>query len=258
MKSDVVRQWTNVVAFLVMLVVNILSNALPFNGLTAPMISDRFDIYFVPAGYAFSIWGLIYLGLTAFVIYQALPSQRDNPRLRRIGYWFVVSCTANIAWLFLWHYAQFPLSVLVMASLLVSLIVIYQRLGTGRTSTSTPEHWFVRLPFSLYMGWISVATIANATELLDFLNWNGWGIAPQTWAVIMLAIGVGLALVMSLTRGDAAYLLVLAWAFAAIGVKQADTPLVATSAWLAAGAAGVLALVGALLARRRLASEPAA
>lgn len=252
MKSDMIRQWTNVVAFVGMLVVNYLSNALPFNDLTATMISDQFDIFFVPAGYAFSIWGLIYLGLLAFVIYQALPAQRENPRLRNIGYWFAVSCAANIAWLFLWHYEQLPWSLLLMVTLLASLIVIYLRLGTGRTKATPSESWFIRLPFSLYMGWISVATIANATQLLDFLGWDGWGIEPAIWAIIMLAVGVGLALAMSLTRGDVAYLLVLAWAFAAIGVKQATTPLVSVSAYVAAAAAGILALVGGLLARRRL------
>jgi benzodiazapine receptor len=251
MNRDMVRQWANVVAFLAMLVVNFLSTALPLNGLTPQMISDQFEIFFVPAGYAFSIWGLIYLGLTAFVIYQALPSQRENPRLRKIGYWFAVSCVANIAWLFLWHYGQFPLSLVVMATLLVSLIVIYLRLSTGRTAVSTAERWAVHVPFSVYLGWISVATIANATEVLDILSWGGWGIAPEIWAVIMLVIGTGLALAMSLLRGDAAYILVLVWAFAAIGVKQSATPLVANAAWVAAAAAGILAILGPILTRRR-------
>jgi benzodiazapine receptor len=107
------------------------------------------------------------------------------------------------------------------------------------------------VPFSVYLGWISVATIANVTDVLDFVNWGGWGIQPQVWAVILLAIGVGLALAMSLMRGDAAYLLVLVWAFAAIGVKQAATPLVATSAWVASAGTAILALLGVVLARRR-------
>jgi benzodiazapine receptor len=252
MKSDVVRQWMNVIAYLATLVTNFLANALPFNDLSTGEISDQFDVFFVPAGYAFSIWGLIYLGLGAFTVYQALPAQRENPRLRKVGYWFVVSCAANIAWLFFWHYELFPWSLVAMITILASLIVIYLRLGTGRSRTTAAERWFLRVPFSIYLGWISVATIANVSDVLYALDWNGWGIQPDVWAVILLAIGVGLALAMSFSRGDAAYLLVFTWAFAAIGVKHAENTLVATAAWIASGAALGLALVGALLTRRRL------
>jgi hypothetical protein len=98
---DTVRQAVNVVALIALLVVSYLANALPINRLTQAEIADRFDILFIPAGYAFSIWGVIYLGLIAFTLYQALPSQRENPRLRRIGLWFAASCVANVAWLFI-------------------------------------------------------------------------------------------------------------------------------------------------------------
>jgi benzodiazapine receptor len=251
MNKDIVRQWTNVVAYVATLVVNVLANALPLNDLPTGVISDRFEVFFVPAGYAFSIWGLIYLGLGAFTVYQALPSQRENPVLRKIGYWFAISSAANIAWLFLWHYEQFPLTLLAMLSILISLIVIYQRAAIGRTPTSSIERWLVRVPFSVYMGWISVATIANVTDVLDYVSWSGWGIEPQIWAVIMLAIGTALALAMSLLRGDTAYILVFTWAFAAIAIKQAGTPLVANSAWAAAAAAAILAILGPFLTRGR-------
>jgi len=251
MNKDVVRQWANVIAYVATLVVNFLANALPLNDLPTDVISARFEVFFVPAGYAFSIWGLIYLGLGAFTVYQALPAQRENPALRKIGYWYVISSAANIAWLFLWHYEQFPWTLLAMVTILISLIVIYQRLGTGRTSVSGMERWLVRIPFSVYMGWISVATIANVTDVLDYVGWSGWGIQPQVWAVIMLVIGTGLALVMSLLRGDSAYILVFAWAFAAIAVKQTAAPLVANTAWVTAAVALILAIIGPFLARRR-------
>ena len=106
MNKDVVRQWLNVLAVLATLVVNGLANALPLNGQNTGAISDRFHVYFVPAGYVFAIWGIIYLGLIGFAIYQVLPAQRENPRLRRSGYSFALSCAANIIWLFLWHYNQ--------------------------------------------------------------------------------------------------------------------------------------------------------
>ena len=118
MNRNTLRQAVNVVAVIATLIVNGLASALPLNGLTTGEISDRFQVYFVPAGYVFSIWGVIYLGLILFAIYQALPAQRDNPRLARVGYLFVLSCVANTAWLFLWHYEQFAWTILAMLTLL--------------------------------------------------------------------------------------------------------------------------------------------
>jgi benzodiazapine receptor len=250
MNRNVVRQVVDVLAVIATIGVNALANVLPLNGLTTGEISDRFKVYFVPAGYVFSIWGLIYLGLILFAVYQALPSQRSNPRLERVGYLFALSCLANIVWLFLWHYEQFPLTLIAMFSLLGLLIAIYLRLGIGRGAISKGELWCVRAPFSVYLGWVSVASIANVSATLDYLKWNGWGIAPQVWAVIMLIVGVGLALAMSLSRGDAAYVLVLIWAYAGIAVKQNGAPLVATAAWVTAAVLVLLLIVSAVRGRR--------
>ena len=251
MNKMTARQLANVLAVAATLVVNILANALPLNGLNTGEISDRFKVYFVPAGYVFSIWGLIYLGLVAFAIYQALPRQRDNLRLARVGYLFVLACAANIAWLFLWHYEQFPLTLLAMAALLVFLIMIYLRLGIGRVGVVAPERWCVQIPFSVYLSWITVATIANVTSLLDYLRWDGWGIAPEVWAVIMLLVAAGVAAAVGWTRGDAAYMLVIVWAFAGIAAKQQSTPVVATTAWAASGLVVVMILVGWARARSK-------
>jgi hypothetical protein len=251
MRKDTQRQVFNLLALIATIAVNGLANALPLNGQTTGEISDRFQVYFVPAGYVFSIWGLIYLGLVAFAVYQALPAQRDNPRLRRIGYLFVLSCLANIAWLFLWHYGLFSLTLAAMLALLLLLIAIYLRLGIGRAGVSVAEKWLVRVPFSIYLGWITVATIANATSLLDYLNWSGWGISPEAWTVIMLLAAVGIASTVSLTRGDVAYMLVIIWAFAGIAVKQAQAPVVATAAWAATAAVALMLIVGVFITKRR-------
>ena len=251
MKKDILRQVVNVLAVLVTIAINGLANTLPLNGLNTGEISDRFKVYFVPAGYVFSIWGLIYLALIGFAIYQALPAQRENPHLRRIGYLFALSCVANVVWLFLWHYEVFPLTIVAMLALLALLIAIYLRLGIGRTRVSAAVTWLVHVPFSIYLGWITVATIANATSLLDYLNWSGWGISPEAWAVIMLVVGAGVASVVSLTRGDIAYMLVIVWAFAGIAVKHTATPLVASAAWAMTAVVAVMLVVGALLSRRR-------
>lgn len=225
--------WTNILAAAVALLVNILANALPLNGQNTGVISDQFKVFFVPAGYVFAIWGVIYIGWIAFVIFQALPSQRDNPRLLRIGWLFVLSCAANALWLFAWHYGYFPLTVVLMVSLLLTLLAIYVRLNINRTQVSALEKWTVDIPFSIYLGWISVATVANITDLLYYWKWDGWGLAPELWAVIMLVVTLGIALMMALTRADVAYLLVLVWSFAGIAVKQSAAPLVATAAWVA-------------------------
>jgi hypothetical protein len=253
MNKDLLRQIINVLAVIVTITINILANALPINGQNTGDISDMFQVFFVPAGYVFSIWGLIYIGLLAFAVYQALPAQRENPRLRKIGYWFALSCLANSVWIFMWHYNLFPLSLLVMLVLLAALLVIYLRLDIGRTRVSTVERWCVNIPFSVYLGWITVATVANVTDVLYDLGWNGFGIAPETWAVIMLIIAAGLGVAMAVTRRDVAYLLVLVWAFAGIGVKQAAVPLVATTAWIVT-ALMIFMIFYAVIARKGQAS----
>ncbi|MGW8224482.1 MAG: tryptophan-rich sensory protein [Anaerolineales bacterium] len=235
MTRDTVRQVLVLIAAFTTIIFNILANTLPLNGLNTGDISDRFKIFFVPAGYVFSIWGLIYLGIIAYAIYQVLPAQRENPRLRSIGYLFILSCVANIIWLFLWHYEIFEFTLVAMLVLLLSLIAIYLRLGIGKTKVTRGELWAVQIPFSIYLGWITVATIANATQLLYYLDWNGWGISPEIWTVIMLAAGVVISALISLTRADIAYSLVLVWAYIGIAVKHSDTSLVATSALVGAG-----------------------
>ena len=246
MNRSIVWRWLVLLATLVTITMNILANALPFNGLNTGEISDSFDIYFVPAGYVFSIWLLIYLGLLSYSIYQLLPAQRENNALTRITGLYLLSCLFNVAWLICWHYELFPLTIVLMLGLLLSLIGVYLRLNAGKKPVSAGMRWFVQLPFSIYLGWVSVATIANASQLLYYLGWQGGGISPQVWAVIMLGVAVVLAALMALLRTDAGYLLVLVWAFAGIGVAQADTQLVASSAWIAAVIAGGLAIYSAV------------
>jgi len=241
----------NLLTFVLMVVLNGLANALPINGQATGEISDRFAVYFVPAGYVFSIWGLIYLGLLAFAIYQLLPAQRNNARLGRIGYWFAISSLANSAWILLWHYEFFPLTLAVMLVLLVSLIAIYLRLNIGRAPVPSVGKWFVDVPFSIYLGWITVATVANATALLEYWKWSGWGIGPAAWAVIMLVIAAALGAAMSFARGDVAYVLVLMWAFVGIAVKHWATPPVAWTALLMVLLLVLTLVVGLPRVRRR-------
>ena len=247
--KDTLRQTANIVTVLIALTVNILASALPLNGQNTGEISDRFQVYFVPAGYVFAIWFFIFVGWLVFAMYQFLPSQKENPRLRRLGYLFAISNIANAAWLFAWHYNFFGVSVLIMLSLLGLLIASYLRLDVNRVSVSRAERWSVDIPFSVYLGWITVATVANITSWLYSIEWNGLGIPAPTWAVIMIFVAAVVGLAMALTRRDAAYLLVLVWSFIGIAVKQTPAPAVVNTAWVAA--ALMLALTIYSLFRRK-------
>jgi len=248
MPKDTLRQIANVVSVIVALTVNILASTLPLNGQNTGEISDRFQVYFVPAGYVFAIWGVIYIGWIAFAIYQFLPAQKESPRLRRLGYLFALSGIFNAGWLVCWHYNLFGLSVLVMFTLLGLIIASYLALNVRRTPVSVAEKWTVDIPFSVYLGWVSVATIANVTSWLYSINWTGFGFAPQVWAVVMLIVASIVGLLMTLTRSDSGFLLVFVWSFAGIALKQAEAPLVANSAWVAT----VLALALAVFCESKL------
>jgi len=250
MSKDTLRQIANTFSVVLALTVNILASTLPLNGQNTGEISDRFQVYFVPAGYVFAIWGIIYIGWIAFVVYQFLPTQKENPRLQNLGYLFALSGVFNAAWLFCWHYNQFGLSVIVMLALLATLIGSYLKLDVGRASASAAERWCVDIPFSVYLGWITVATVANVTSYLYSINWSGFGIPAQAWAAIMIAVASLLGLLMALTRRDSGYLFVLAWSFVGIALKQAEFALVATSAWLAVVLALGLAAYSIIQRRR--------
>lgn len=188
MKKRNFAVWLGILSFITTLVVNYLATNLPLNNLSTAEISDSFNIFFVPAGYVFSIWGLIYLGLIAYVVFQALPDQREDALLMKIDGWFILVNFTNAIWLFSWHYQQFVLSVIIMLVILISLIQIFLKLEIGREKSSSGAwKWAVEIPFGLYLGWISVATIANVSQLLYYINWDGFGIAPEFWFVIMLA-----------------------------------------------------------------------
>lgn len=242
MSKDTLRQFANLLSVILALTINVIASVLPLNGQNTGEISDRFQVYFVPAGYVFAIWGIIYIGWIAFTIFQFRPSQKESPRLRRLGYLFALSGIFNSTWLFTWHYNIFGLGVLVMLSLLGLLIASYLRLDANRSSASRAEWWSVDLPFSVYLGWITVATVANVTDWLYLIGWNGFGIAAPTWAVIMIAVASVLGLLMALTRRDAGYLFVLVWSFVGIALKQVAAPNVVIAAWIGAGFMLVLAV----------------
>jgi len=228
--QDRPRQFITVFAILGSFVVNALSNIRPINGENIGQISNTqfANVLITPANYAFAIWGLIYLGLIGFGVYQFLPVQKQHPNLKSISYLLVVACIAQAVWVYLFLSRLFALSILAMVTILACLIVINLLLGHDR-SPSPQDRWLLRTPFSVYLGWISVATIVNVALALYNFGWQGGGIAPEVWTAFMLVIATGLGIAF-LLRGDIAAPLVFVWAFLAIAVKQALIPLIALSA----------------------------
>jgi hypothetical protein len=220
----------NVIAFLLMITANILANALPLGGQTTGEVSARYPSPFTPAGFTFSIWGLIYLALAGFVVFQALPGQRENWRIMRISRLFQVNCAANALWIFAWHYNYLMLSLLLMAVILLSLIAIYRALGSADSWEPVRERWILRAPVSLYTGWISVATIANISAVQTAMQWDYALVGATPWTLLKLAFAGALAAVVLLRRGDIIYALVFAWAAFGISMKQVQAPAVAGAA----------------------------
>ena len=233
MKSISFRQVITILATVLTLTINALASLLPLNGQDTGEIADRFDILFVPEGYVFSIWAVIYTGLILFTIYQALPSQKENLLLKKIAPYYWLSSFANSVWIFLWHYEIFSLTWIVMMIILGSLVFIYLLISQARVKMSLKQKTFISLPFSIYLGWISVATVANITQVLFYYDWSGWGISDQIWTVIMLGVASILGVLMILREKNIAYPLVFIWAFIGIAVKNTGISLIVTSAWAA-------------------------
>ena len=218
--NTIFLRFGNIVAFIVTLVVNGLAGTTILNGRTTAEVSDLYSSPFTPAGYVFGIWGIIYALLTVFVIYQALPKQKNKHFQKQISVLFILSSLFNIVWLFLWQYDHIIWSVVVMFALLATLSTIYLRLGIGKSSAVRTEKLCVHLPFSVYLGWISIATIANISVALTAASWDRFGIEAATWAVIIIGVAVVLSLIMLATRRDVAFNLVVVWALLGILVNQ--------------------------------------
>ena len=235
MKKLTTRQIITIFITILTIVLNILANALPFNGQGTGEISDRFDILFVPAGYVFSIWFFIYVGLIIFTVFQARSDQVNSKLLDRISPAYWIANMANNVWLFFWHWEYFPLTLVAMIIILISLIYLYLQFGKNENQLTKSEKWLVKLPFSVYLGWISVATIANVSQVLYFVGWDGFGISPQIWTVIMILVATIVGILMLVRERDIAFSLVLVWAFAGIAAKQVSNTTVARTAWLGVG-----------------------
>ena len=244
---------------MLMFVINMLASVGLINNTTPGALSDRLPNLFVPSGLTFSIWGVIYVLLFLFVAYQMRGSAsidvEDSSYLGKIGWLFVASNAFNVAWIFAWHYELVALSLVFMILLFVSLLAIYLRLEIGDQlkTISLKKKLFYQVPFSVYLGWITVAAIANVTAFLVSI-----GIEPYTGlavilSVVVIIVATMIAALVLWTRRDIAYSLVIVWALVGIAVKRLDPNYfveltVAASAGM--GAAAILIVLAALVLLR--------
>lgn len=225
-----ILQIANGIALVATLVINYLSNTGVFNGNTMKTVSDKYHNYFTPAGYAFSIWGVIYLGLLGFVFYTGRSlfkknqdqANLDTDIVLKIGWWFVISCVGNSLWIIAWLYGYLGISVLLMILVLSALLKIILNTRMELDAHPFKKYLLIYWPFAMYAGWITVALIANIAAWLTFINWDGWGIAPTTWAIIVIIVAGLINLFMIWKRNLREYALVGIWGLLAVAYANWD------------------------------------
>ena len=259
MQNDKLRQFLVVFSVVTMIVMNYLSNARAFGGLTNKEISDKYHTLITPAGYAFAIWGLIFLGLLAFAIYQALPSQRTNPRFRAVGWLVVLNTLCNAIWSPLFNNERIGIALIVILVMLFSAAIIEQRLlmrfnipivapdldaTLPESPASSAMTWFARIPFSIYFGWLTVATILNVAVYLKATGFDLLNTSESTWAIAILIVSLVIGAWLFNRYRSVAYILVFAWAYAAIGIEQDGS---ANRVSMIAGALAIGAVILAII-----------
>lgn len=229
-------------AFAAVVIVNAMANILPINGQTTGEISNRLPVLFTPAGYVFSIWSVIYILLAIWIIGFWIRLKNNEAPTSKVAIFFILSAVSNIAWLLSWHYEFFNWSIFFMLCYLGALAGLYLQYKNSERKLTE------RMPISINMGWISVATISNISYVLTYHNWSGWGLSDQLWAVIMLTVATALALHIRFHYSDIPFALVFVWAFIGIAVKHGTGELLVTTASLFL--CGVI-LTGILLIKKR-------
>ncbi len=258
-------------SFAGVLAVNALANALPLNGANTGVLSDEIPNLFVPAGITFSVWGVIYLLLAGYVVTAMREAWGRNAAPGRKGAeaptaWtgrdaglFIANMAANVAWIFAWHWRLVGVAMVLMLVILGTLIALEQgsqrkiaKGGILDDRTGAGRRFFLTVPLRVYLGWISVATIANATALLVKAGWNGFGLDPRLWTVVVIVAGLAVALGFSLLKGQVAAPLVVIWAYAGIVLKRSQVDSAYSApVWIAAGLAALVILASFVLTQRR-------
>ncbi len=254
MKRTVKRsslQLFNALFFAATVIVNALANSIPINGITTGEVSANIPNLFTPSGITFSIWAVIYILLLVFSLFQGQGIFRSKSNREtlvfKIGIWFILASVANITWIFAWHYQQFLYSLLCILLLLISLIMIYKKLKIGKAEVKNQEKYFAHLPFSIYLGWVTVATIANTAVVLVDAGWNQWGLSQEFWTITMISIASIITLIMIFLRNDLYFTLVIIWAFAGIIMKRYKVSPVDTLEIIVTAAIAIVLLIVALI-----------
>lgn len=210
------------VSYLIMVGVNAAAVSLPINGVETGAVSDMYANLFAPAGLTFSIWGLIYMLLAGFVIYQFEIFTKFKggvvKMMEKLRKYFVVTSAINSIWIFAWHYDQMFLTLVLMVMLLYFLIKSADAIRGMKLGAV--EKIFTKIPFGVYFGWITVATIANVTVYLVSVNWNGWGISESMWTMVILMVGMLIGVWRTMWDRNVVYGLTLVWAYTGIVVKH--------------------------------------
>ena len=227
-----IRRILNTLVFILVVLINALAELLPINGKTTGELSNRIEVVITPAGYAFSIWSLIYILIGIWIVRQYPRNRHRLPVYTNTSTAFIISGLLNCAWILVWHYELFITSLAVMVAYLISLIILYKQM-----KRSNPG-FFDIAPFSINLGWVSVATIVNTAYVLKDNGWDGFGYSDEVWTIIMLIIGAGLAITFKIEESDYLYPLVFVWAFIAIGIKNQGA-----SDWVAYTAYGLAAII---------------
>ena len=207
------------ICFIGVIAVNALANILPINGYNTGQISAFYPNAFVPAGFTFSIWGVIYtLLLTYTIAYTFYTMQRNAPKsvidfIDKVHPFYLLTCILNMAWIIAWHYLYLGLSLMIMLAFLFTLIKLFITISKEKFELRPFYRFWIYHPFVVYLGWISVATIANFTALFVGIGWQGEPFAPTTWSILLMAIALILGIVLVGLKKEPAYGFVLAWAF---------------------------------------------
>lgn len=261
MLNDRLRQFLVVFVTVSLIIMNGLSNARVFGPLTNGDVSNKYMTLVTPAGDAFSIWGLIFLGLLGFAVYQALPSQRHNPRFRTAGPWYIINAIGNAIWSPIFNQEWIGGALVVILIMFASLFMVMEHLRINpRTDMAmmrpvkVGETWLARVPFSIYFGWLTVATILNIALWFRANEFDLSGVSEPIWAVGVLVIGLLAGAVLFNRYRSAAYMLVFTWAYAAIAVNQANVPTVKGVAIAGAIFAALLAAYGLFAPRQQRAT----
>lgn len=247
----------NLISVIGVIAVNYSAQAFSFNNTTIGEVSQRYDNLFTPASYAFAIWGLIFLGLLAFSIFQvrrAFFSNKESPFIEQTGFWFALANILNSCWVFAFLYDFIGLSVLIMVGILVSLIKVILNTNMERWDAPIATIAFIWWPICLYSGWITVATVANISAYLSKVNWEGGPFSEITWTLIMIIIAVLINLLMIWKRNMREFSAVGIWALVAIFVRHQDT--YSTIAYTAMSGAILLAIVSLIHGYRNRHTNP--